>query len=297
MDTTYRPTGLLAAAVTPFRDDEKLDGDRLAEHYRWLLDNGVDGLMVVGGCGEYANLTPEERAEVVRLACQVAGPGTPIVVGALAPSTREILELGAHAAAAGAAALLVLPPYYIKPSLDGVLDHFETITRETGLPVIAYNNPCRTGWPIDLATLREVAAIPGIVGLKECERDMANISLKIEAVGQSMSVISGDDDLGFHTLLSGGRCAIWASPNLHPRLSRQLFDAGVAGDLATGLALHLRVTRLMNTWMVPNHPGPLKEAMAIVGRSAGPGRRPLAALTAQQRAALESALADNGPIE
>lgn len=294
----YRPAGLFVAAITPFRDDEKIDEDRLVSHYQAMLEAGVDGLMITGGCGEYANLTPEERRRVVTLARACTGQdGAPVIVGALGSSTREVVELGVHAAAEGATALLVLPPYYIKPSLDGVLDHFQTVVRETGLPVIAYNNPGRTGWPIGLAELQQIAAIPGIVGVKECERDIASISLKIAALDGQFAVISGDDDLGFHTLLSGSRCAIWASPNLHPLLSRRLFDAGVAGDIASGTPLHLRVARLMATWMIANHPAPLKLAMSMVGRSAGPARRPLGAMTPEQAAALKEALEQNGPVD
>lgn len=297
VDPAHRPLGLLAAAVTPFREDESIDAGRLVEHYSQMLAAGIDGLMVVGGCGEYANLTPEERRQVVSLTCEMVDDGTPVVVGALGPSTREVLELGMHAAGAGATALLVLPPYYIKPSLDGVLDHFQTIVAETGLPVIAYNNPGRTGWPIGIAELREIADIPGVVGLKECERDLASISLKIAAVGSRVDVISGDDDLGFHTLISGGRGAIWASPNLHPRMTRALYDAAQRGDLETGLRLHLCVATIMSRWMIPNHPGPLKAAMEMVGRGVGPARRPLGQLTDAQCQALAAVLRDCAPIE
>lgn len=293
----YRPAGLFAAAVTPFRDDEKVDEDRLASLFRSMLEAGADGLMVTGGCGEYANLTPDERRRVVTLArACTQRDGAPVIVGALGSSTREVVELGVHAAAEGATALLVLPPYYIRPSLDGVLDHYETVVRETGLPVIAYNNPGRTGWPIGLAELQKIAAIPGVVGVKECERDIASISLKIAKLQGRFQIISGDDDLGFHTLLSGARCAIWASPNLHPLLSRQLFDAGLARDITGGIPLHLRVTRLMTTWMIANHPAPLKLAMTMLGRSAGPARRPLGGMTPDQVAALKEALEQNGPI-
>jgi 4-hydroxy-tetrahydrodipicolinate synthase len=254
----YRPTGVIAAVVTPFREDESLDEERLVTHLEYLLKAGVHGLMVTGGSGEYVNLTPAERKRVVTVTMQTVGKRVPVTVGALCPSTREALDLGMHASKEGAAAILLLPPYYIKPSLDGALTHFKTVAQETGLDIIAYNNPGRTGWTIDVNQLRHIAAIPGIVGIKECDRDVASLSLKMAAVGDKIEVLSGDDDLGFATLLSGSRGAIWASPNLNPRLCLDLYDACMAGDVAKALPLHIRLVHLVSSWLIPNLKGPLK---------------------------------------
>ena len=293
----FRPEGIFAACVTPFHDDESLDLERLTSHVDFMLDAGIDGLMVVGGCGEYTNLTPDDRKQVVETAVQAANGRAPVLVGSLAPSTWEVVADGKHAASVGADALLVLPPYYIKPSFDGVVKHFETIANETGLPIVAYNNPGRTGWPLGLDHMQRIADIPGVVAMKECERDMANISLKIIGLGDRMPILSGDDDLGFATFLCGSRGAVMASANLCPRLCVDLFAACVKGDVQTALELHNRLVQIFSTWMLPNHPGPLKEAMAMVGRSVGPARAPLSKLTDAQRATLEAALEAHGPIE
>jgi 4-hydroxy-tetrahydrodipicolinate synthase len=291
-----RPQGVLAACVTPFRDDETLDLDRLGSHIDFMLDAGIDGVMLIGGCGEYANLTPDERKSVVTEGINAISGRGPVVVGVLAPSTREVLDIGMHAANAGADALLVLPPYYIKPSFDGVLEHFQTIVKETGMDVIAYNIPGRTGTNLGVPELRQIAEIPGVVALKECERDMASISLKIIAVGDEMPVLSGDDDLGFATLTAGARGAIWASPNLAPKLCADLYAASVAGDIPTALALHNRLVQIFAAWMLPNHPGPLKQAMGLVGRSVGPVRTPLKPMSDTQLANLRDALQAHGPV-
>jgi 4-hydroxy-tetrahydrodipicolinate synthase len=293
----YRPTGVIAAVVTPFREDESLDEARLASHLEYLIQSGVHGLMVTGGSGEYVNLTPAERKRVVSVTMQTVGKRLPVTVGALCPSTREAVDLGVHAAKEGVAALLLLPPYYIKPALSGALGHFETVIKETGLDVIAYNNPGRTGWTVDVEQLKQIAAIPGIVAVKECDRDVASLSLKMAAVGDKIEVLSGDDDLGFATLLSGSKGAIWASPNLNPRLCLDLYDACMAQDVAKALPLHVRLVHLVSSWLIPNHPGPLKEAMAMAGRPVGCGRRPLAAMSAAQRAALQEAFKTYGPVE
>lgn len=293
----FRPEGVFAACVTPFHADESLDLDRLSSHIDFMLEAGIDGVMVAGGCGEYANLTPDDRRQVVTHSVKTVAERGPVIVGALAPSTREVLDVGTHAAAAGADALLVLPPYYIKPSFDGVLGHFETIAIQTGLDVVAYNIPSRTGSSLSVEQLQRIADIPGVVALKECERDLASISLKIVALQERLPVLSGDDDLGFATLLSGARGAIWASANLCPRLCVDLYDACVKGDVPTALELHNRLVQIFSCWMLPNHPGPLKEAMAMVGRSVGPARTPLAPMTAGQRDALTAALERHGSIE
>lgn len=285
----------MAACATPFYSDESLDLDRLGSHIDFMLDAGIQGILATGGCGEYANLTPEERRLVVTEAIKVVDDRVPVIVGALGPSTREAVDVGLHAAQQGAAALLVLPPYYIKPSFDGVVEHFETIAKQTQLPVIVYNIPSRTSWPLELSHLNRLAEIPGVVAVKECERDVASISLKI--AGLPIALLSGDDDLGFATLLSGGAGAIWASANLAPKLCVDLFNACVANDVPTALELHNRLVGIFATWMLPNHPGPLKEAMEMAGRSVGMGRSPLAPMTSEQKAAVAEALEKFGPVE
>ena len=292
----FRPTGVYAASITPFKPDESLNLDAFGPHLDFMIEAGIKGVMVIGGCGEYANLTPAERREVVTEAVRVVDGRVPVVVGALAPSTREVVEIGDHAAAAGADAMLVLPPYYIKPSFDGVLQHFETIVKETGMDVIAYNIPGRTGTNLLIEHLRELADIPGIVALKECERDVAAISLKIAALEATLPILSGDDDLGFATLLSGSRGAIWASANLAPKLCVALYEACVAGNVAQALQLHNRLNAIFATWMLPNHPGPLKEAMALAGRDFGRARSPLQPMTPQQRDAVKAAIEADGDV-
>jgi 4-hydroxy-tetrahydrodipicolinate synthase len=293
----YKPSGVIAAVATPFREDESLDEERLRSHLEYLLDSGVHGVMVTGGTGEYVNLTPEERKRVVTVTMQTVGTKVPVTIGTLGPSTREAVDLGLHASKEGAAALLLLPPYYIRPSMDGVLTHYETVARETGLDIIAYNNPGRTGWAITVEQLKQIADVGGVVGIKECDRDLASLSLKIAAVGERIEVLSGEDDLGFATLLSGSRGGIWASPNLTPRLCLDLYDACMAKDLDRALALHIRLVHLVTSWLITNHPGPLKEAMAIAGRSVGCARHPLMQMTEVQRATLVDTFKTYGPVE
>jgi 4-hydroxy-tetrahydrodipicolinate synthase len=286
----FRPSGIFAAVVTPFRADEALDEDRLGSHLEYLLEAGIHGVVPIGGSGEFVSLSMAERFRVIELTVRAVAGRVPVVVGALAPSTHEVLEVGACAARAGADALLVLPPYYIRPSLAGVVDHFARAAAETGLPVVAYNNPPRTGFAIGPAELAEIAAVPGVVAVKDCDRDVAAIAAKVQRVGRSIAILGGDDDLVLPALLAGADGAIMAAPNLSPRLCLDLYAAYRRGDLEASRALQDRLLPLINARKIPNHPGPLKEMMAMAGRSVGRARRPLVPMTASERATAAAAL-------
>lgn len=294
----YRPEGLIAASITPFADDDSVDEGRLRTHLDYLLAAGMDGVLVIGGSGEYVNLAPEERERVIALSVDHVAGRVPVIVGALGPSTREAIEIGCIAARAGAAAVLAPPPYYIKPTLDGTVTHYQDLVSATGLPVIAYNNPGRTRVSLGLTELEAIAKVEGVVGLKESDRDVSSIAMKIIHLGSRLAILGGDDDLGFATLLSGAPGAIWSTPNLAPRLCRDLFDACRRWDLRTALRSYERLMKLI--WVrrsIPNHPGPLKECMAMVGRPAGRARAPLSPMTSAERALVSKALRDCEPVE
>ena len=294
--TGFRPAGIHAAIVTPFHTDESLDEDRLASHIEFMLDSGVSGIVPIGGCGEYVNLSTSERQRVVQLTVSIINGRVPVIAGALAPSTREVIEMGCFAASAGASALLVLPPYYIRPSLPGIVDHFTRVAETTGLPVIAYNNPPRTAYGLGPEAIAQIAAIPGVVAVKDCDRDLANIALKIERAGERLALLGGDDDLVYWVLLSGAAGAIMASTNLVPRLCVDLYEACARTDIPSALALNRKLLQLVHVRQGPDHPGPLKELMALAGRPVGPARRPLQSMTPQQRSNAIALLTELGPI-
>lgn len=294
----YRPKGLITATVTPFADDDSLDEARLCSHLDYLIAAGIDGVLVIGGSGEYVNLEAEERRRVIELSAQHIAHRVPLIVGALGPSTREALDIGCVAARAGATAILAPPPYYIKPSLEGIVGHYSELVYATGLPVIAYNNPGRTGVSLGVEELEAIAAVDGVVGVKESDRDVASIAMKILRLGPQLAILSGDDDLGFATLLSGAPGAIWSTPNLAPRLCRELFDACVHKDVDKARTAFERLIKLISARrLIPNHPGPLKECMARVGRPAGRARLPLAPMTSAERTKVFNALQESGLVQ
>ena len=195
-----------------------------------------------------------------------------------------------HAAKAGADAVLVLPTYYIKASADGVCEHFARVADTASIPIVAYNNTGRTGITLDVGILERLAGIPSIVALKECERDLAVVSAKIKAVGERIAILSGDDDLGFPSFLLGSPGGIFMSANLIPAFHRQLFAASVDGRIAAARKAHFALLPLIDALYTANHPGPLKDAMALVGYPVGRARAPLQKASTEALARAERAL-------
>jgi 4-hydroxy-tetrahydrodipicolinate synthase len=286
----YTPKGIYTAIVTPFTDADAFDEPVFRKLIDFQIDAGICGLLVIGGSGEFVSLTPAERQRIVEVAVDQAAGRVPILVGALAPGTREVQDTVRHAAHAGADAVLVLPTYYIKASADGVCEHFARVADTASIPIVAYNNTGRTGITLDVAILERLARIPSIVALKECERDLAVVSAKIRAVGDRIAILSGDDDLGFPTFLLGSPGGIFMSANLIPAFHRQLFEASIDGRIAAARRAHFALLPLIEALYTANHPGPLKDAMAFVGHPVGPARSPLQRASAEALQRAETAL-------
>jgi 4-hydroxy-tetrahydrodipicolinate synthase len=293
----FTPAGIFTAIVTPFTKDDALDESSFRRLIDFQIAAGAAGLLVIGGSGEFVSLTPPERQRVIDVAIDQAARRIPIVVGALAPGTREVQETVRYAAKAGADAVLVLPSYYIKASADGVYEHFARVADSAAIPIIAYNNSGRTGLTLDLGILERLARIPSIVALKECERDLAVVAAKIGAIGERIAILSGDDDLGFPTFLLGSPGGIFMTANLVPAFHRKLFAATVKGDLSTARKAHYALLPLVEALYTANHPGPLKDAMALIGHPVGTARAPLQRASVEALARAEIALKNLDAVE
>jgi 4-hydroxy-tetrahydrodipicolinate synthase len=283
----FTPKGIYTAIVTPFDAADEFDEQPFRRLIDFQVAQGAAGLLVIGGSGEFVSLTPSERARVIDVAIDQVARRIPVIVGALAPGTREVQDTVRYAAKAGADAVLVLPSYYIKASPAGIFEHFARVADAASIPIVAYNNTGRTGITLDVSMLERLATIPSIVALKECERDLAVISAKISAVGERIAILSGDDDLGFPTFLLGSPGGIFMTANLVPAFHRKLFAAATKSDLThSDLAIarkaHYALLPLVEALYTANHPGPLKDAMALIGHPVGPARAPL------QRASVET---------
>jgi len=271
----FTPDGIYTAIVTPFNEADELDEPVFRRLIDFQIASGAAGLLVIGGSGEYVSLTPSERQRAIDVTIDQVANRVPIVVGALAPGTKEVQDTVRYAARAGASAALVLPAYYIKPSAAGIHEHFSRVADAAPIPIVAYNNAGRTGITLDVSIMESLTSIPSIVALKECERDLALVAAKINAVGKRIAIMSGDDDLGFPTFLLGSPGGIFTTANLVPAFHRKLFEATVSGELTRARRMHYALLPLIEALYTANHPAPLKEAMAFIGYPVGRARVPL----------------------
>jgi 4-hydroxy-tetrahydrodipicolinate synthase len=273
--------GIITALITPFDANGNLDESGLRILLRRQVDCGVHGVAVVAGSGEFVNLSDAERRRVVEISAEEVSGRIPVIMGILSPDTASAVAWGKEAKGLGADALLLLSPYYNKPSVPGLINHFRSVAEATDLPIIAYNNPGRTG--INLTSnLPELAEIPGIVGVKECNRELALLSQTIATLGDKLDVLSGEDDLLYPSFELGVKGGILTTSNVAPSHWVRMYNAMVKGDHATARAIHYEMLPFINAVYVLNHPASVKKALSIMGLPAGSTRAPLASPTPEQ---------------
>jgi 4-hydroxy-tetrahydrodipicolinate synthase len=282
--------GVITALVTPFDPAGRVDAAALRGAIDFQVNAGVGGLLVLGGSGEFTSLGDDERRAVMAIAVGHAAGRVPVVVGLLSPGTAHVTALGRHARRAGADALLVLPPFYIAPSPAGIREHFARVAG-VGLPIVVYDNPARTGVTLGAETLAALAEIDEVVAVKECDRDLGRVAGKMRALAGRLAFLSGEDDLAFATLALGAAGGVWMAANLFPELFVALVRAVQAGRLEEARAIQYRLLPIIAATYVTNHPAPLKAALALAGRPAGPARPPLQPPTEAERDVMERALA------
>lgn len=296
--STFKPQGVMTALVTPFHPDGSINYEGMPRLIEYQVESGIAGIVVTAGSGEYVTLRPDERAEVIRHASEILHGRIPLVAGILAPDTGSAVEAALAAQDAGANALLLLTPYYLSPSTEGVVSHFRMVTEAVDLPVILYNIPARTNINLDVSTLVQLAELTRVVGIKECDRDMGRVALKISEVGSRLTFLSGDDDLCIPFWSIGGMGAIMSSTNLTAPWAVECFAAARDGDWDT--ARQVFYTRLLPFIMLyrgPDHPGQLKQTLGLAGFQVGTGRPPLQPVDTDRLAHLRQGLRDLGLID
>jgi 4-hydroxy-tetrahydrodipicolinate synthase len=291
---TGRFGSVVTAMVTPFREDHGVDLDRAQELARWLVANGSDAIVVAGSTGESPTLTHREKADLFAAVAEaVRGEGR-MIAGVGTYSTSETLELAEAAATAGADGVLVVTPYYNKPPQRGLTAHFTAVADATDLPVILYNIPGRTALRIEPETLLELAHHPKIVAVKDSTGDFQSISELIARSPDGFEVYSGDDWATFGYACLGAVGVVSVASHLVGPQMHQMLDLIRTGDIPAARKIHEALTPLFNALFVTSNPIPVKAALQMVGRGAGPTRLPLVAATAEEEARVRAALEDAG---
>ncbi len=284
--------GVMVATALPLRTDLSVDFDRYAEHVRWLVDSGCDGVCPNGSLGEYQSLTPDERAEVVRTAVAAVG-GDRVLPGVGAYGALEARRWAEQAAEAGAAGVLLLPPNAYRADERIVIAHYAEVAK-AGLPIVAYNNPYDTKVDLTPALLARLHEAGHIVAVKEFSGDVRR-PYEIAERAPGLDLLIGADDVLVELAIAGAKGWIAGFPNAFPAASAALYEAAVGGDIDRAVPLYRALHPLLRWDSKTEFVQAIKLAMDIAGRYGGPCRPPRLPLTAEHekivRAAAEAFLA------
>ncbi|HLS51460.1 MAG TPA: 4-hydroxy-tetrahydrodipicolinate synthase [Burkholderiaceae bacterium] len=284
--------GSLVALVTPMRADSSLDFDSYRKLIDWHVEQGTDGLVVVGTTGESPTVDMDDHADLIQVAVEHSAGRIPVIAGVGGNSTAEAIHLARHAKEVGAQAGLSVVPYYNKPTQEGLYQHFKTIIEAVDLPCILYNVPGRTVADISDETILRLAQIPGIIGLKDATANIARVGWLTRHMPANFQLFSGDDATAAALILLGGRGNISVTANVAPKLMRDLCHAALRGDVATVRELNQRLAVLNKVLFIEANPIPVKWAAAQMGLIELGYRLPLTSLHEQYHEVVRNALKD-----
>lgn len=284
-----RFSGAFTALVTPFRDGE-VDEAGLRALVEFQIDGGITGLVPCGTTGESATMTSAEHNRVIDIVVEQAAGRVPVIAGTGSNDTRCAVDHTVHAAAAGAAAALVVVPYYNRPTQEGMYRHFAAVAEATDLPIILYNVPGRTGVNLLPETALRLAELQTVVGIKEASGNLDQASQIAIGAPEGFSVLSGDDSLTLPIVSVGGHGVISVVSNIVPGAVAELTGAALAGDFAAARAMHARLFDLCRAMFLENNPTAVKTAAAMLGLCSGELRLPLTELAETNRRTLARAL-------
>jgi 4-hydroxy-tetrahydrodipicolinate synthase len=275
-------TGIITALVTPFRNDA-VDETSLRALVDDQIKNGVDGLVPVGTTGESPTLSFDEHIRVIKIVVEAARKRVPVIAGTGSNATHEAIELSQEARKVGADGLLLVTPYYNRPTQDGLYRHFKAIVDAVPLPTVLYNVPGRTACDLLPETIARLAELPPVVGVKEATGSALRAAQILAKVGDRLVVLSGDDATAFPLFALGARGCISVVSNVAPAEMSAMWDAAAAGDWKKARELHYKLLPLSEWLFVEPNPTPAKAALALMGRMSDEVRAPLYPPTAGNR--------------
>jgi 4-hydroxy-tetrahydrodipicolinate synthase len=283
--------GSLVAIVTPMHEDGSLDLPRLRALVDFHVEQGTDGIVVVGTTGESPTVNYDEHCTLIQTVVEQAAKRVPVIAGTGANSTSEAIELTRCAKESGADACLLVAPYYNKPGQEGMYRHFKAIAEAVDVPQVLYNVPGRTVADLSNDTVLRLALIPNIVGIKDATGNIERGTDLILRAPADFAIYSGDDASGLALMLLGGHGVISVTANVAPKAMHDLCQAAFKGDLAAARAINAKLLGLHRNLFVEANPIPVKWAVQQMGLIEGGIRLPLTPLAAGNQEAVRQAMA------
>lgn len=289
-DVKAKLKGSITALITPMTQDGAVDYQRLGELIDWQIQEGTHALVAVGTTGESATLSMREHCAVIEFFVRHVNGRVPVIAGTGANNTTEAIELTSFAKQAGADFALLVVPYYNKPTQEGIYQHYKTIAETVDIPQILYNVPGRTVVDMAQSTVERLASIPNIVAIKDATGDLERGRALIEAVGNKMVVLSGDDPTAIELVKLGGRGNISVTSNIAPKAMSQIFELALAGDFEQAYAINDTIKHLHTQLFCESSPQPTKYALYKMGKIDTGIRLPLVWLSKENQTVIDVAL-------
>jgi len=291
--TSFR--GSFTALVTPFKNGS-VDEQAFRGLVEWQIAEGTNGLVPVGTTGESPTLNHAEHNHVVEWCIDQAKGRVPVIAGAGSNSTREAIELSQHAEKAGADAVLIVTPYYNKPTQEGLYQHYKAINDAIGIPIIIYNIPGRSVIDMSVETMKRLFELKNIAGVKDATANMVRVSDQRAELGADFNQLSGEDATALGFMAHGGDGCISVTSNVAPRLCAEFQGACLRGDYAEALRLQDKLMPLHHGLFVETNPAPAKYALSVLGKCAETVRLPMVPVSEKTRKVVRDAMVHAGLI-
>ena len=285
--------GSIVALVTPFKNG-KIDYPTLKKLIDFHVAKGTDGIVPCGTTGEAATMSHEEHREVLSFVVEYVNRRVPVICGAGSNNTEEAVGLVRHAKKIGGDGVLVVTPYYNKPTQEGLYRHYEYLAKKVDIPLVMYNVPGRTGISITPETVARLSKLPNIVGIKEASGNLDAVSQILSLC--DITVLSGEDSLTHPMMALGAKGAISVTANVVPDLSSQMIHAHLEGRVAQAKELHFKMFALAKVLFIETNPIPVKAALALMGKIREEYRLPLCPMAKENKEKLKETLRKLGVL-
>ena len=287
--------GSFTAMVTPFSNGS-VDEKAFRSLVDWQIGEGTNGLVPVGTTGESPTLSHDEHKKVVEWCVDEARGRVPVIAGAGSNSTVEAIDLARHAEAAGADAVLVVTPYYNKPTQEGLYHHYKAINDAIGIPIIIYNIPARSVIDMSVDTMARLFELKNIAGAKDATTSMVRVSQQRATLGEDFNQLSGEDGTALGFMAHGGHGCISVTSNVAPRLCAEFQAACLRGDFATAVKINDKLFPLHRDLFCETNPSPAKYALSVLGKCEETVRLPLVGLSDKSKATVRAAMVHAGLV-